>query len=121
MAVVFWGLTIMRRLIQYFSGAEVSPIYYSTLIGGTAGILLAAIAIRHFYATVITEERIKGVTLIGNIAEIAWKDITQVKSRNIFGLECKIFEPNKGSSIWVLQRLDKQTEFNQFLERKGLI
>ena len=74
MAVVFWGLTIMRRLIQYFSGAEVSPIYYSTLIGGTAGILLAAIAIRHFYATVITEERIKGVTLIGNIAEIAWKD-----------------------------------------------
>ncbi len=116
LAVVFWGMSILLRIFQYISGTGISSLQLTTLLGGSVGILLIAYIVRYFYVTVITDEKIKGSTFIGNIIEIEWVNIVEVKSIRFAGLKFKVFKPKAGAAIWVMLPLDNQAEFDIILE-----
>ena len=116
LALVYWGLTFLRRAYFLLAEERWVPIYSSTLIGGTLVILVASIVAAWWYRVDISTESIKGPNLWGGFSTISLFERFQFKEVGIPGFRYLKIIGGEKSSIWITLPVGNQSELLARLE-----
>ncbi len=109
-AIVFWGLTFVRRIFILLVEERWIPIFSSTLITGTVVILVISLALARWYRVEISDETIKGPNFWGGFTKIPFSEGISYKSVGIPGFRYLKIHGVSKEVIWVTLPVNDQSE-----------
>jgi hypothetical protein len=115
-AGIFWSLTLLRRAYYYFSQQTWIPIHSATVIGGTIGMALAALAISWFYKVKIHDNKVKGPNIWGGFSVIPISSGIFIEEKKFLWFRYLRISGGNKKSIWVPLPVSRQAEMMSLLK-----
>lgn len=117
-AGVFWLLTFIRRAYYYFGQQTWLPIQSKTVIIGTVGIAIAAVAVSWIYRVKITDNEIRGPNFWGGFSTVPLSSQTAIMEKRFLWFKYLKISGATETPIWLLLPVTKQLQMYSLLESR---